>query len=331
MSLQKLKAILKAGRYESVGCVNYPYLPSPDKKQNSTGRKEIIHTDDSIIAVYSGNIHTATNQQTVVRYHKDGTVTSSSTRGSFYKGTYTTDETNNTANFAVKGVNEVSNKREYLEGNISNVDGAIEVACNAFNNKSRYQYFSSTEVMTPSPRNFNCVVNQNAQIINVDGNRVVLSFSRNAIAKITELCTPGSDNTDLVKLDVPIKDAFNVDEIFEAVSGRISISGAELSVSGYFDLQEVPTVKSNSIEAALNVRDVTPGVDWVGQTVLVELNFQLSSVLANKITKSLAYRHTIYYPNRPPVAGVSEVDYSNTQTYTNFAKALIDMNAYRLN
>jgi len=323
----QIKAIMPAGRYDSVGCVNYPSLPSSDKKQNSTGKKEIIHTDDSVIMVYSGKIHKATNQQTVVCYYKNGTMKSSSTTGSTYMGTYTTGD-GDTVAFAVEGVNDHSNKKEYITGNISNVDGAIEVACNAVNNKNRYQYFSSTEVMTPSPRNFNCVVNQNAQIINVDGNRVVLSFSRNVIAKITELCTPGSDITDLVKLDVPIKDAFNVDEIFEAVSGRISI--ISISGAGYFDLQEVPTVKSNSIEAAINVRDVTPGVDWVGQTVIVELNFQLSSVLANKITKSLAYKHPVYYPIRPSVAGVGEVDYSNKQTYINFTNALIDANADRL-
>ena len=321
----QIKAMMPAGRYDSVGYVNYPSLPSSDKKQNSTGKKEIIHTDDCVIAVYSGKIYKATNQQTVVCYYKNGTMKSSSTKGSTYAGTYTTGD-GGTVTFAVEGVNDHSNKKEHLTGNISNVDGVIEIACIAVNNNEKYRYISSTEVMTQSPRDLNCVVNQNAQIINVDGNRVVLSFPRNAIAKITELCTPGSDNTDLVKLDVPIKDAFNVGETFEAVSGRISINGE----SGYFDLQEVPTVKSNSIEAALNVRDVTPGVDWVGQTVLVTLSFKVSFKLAINITKSLAYKHTVIYPNRPLVAGVGEVDYSNKQTYINFTNALIDANADRL-
>ena len=318
----QIKTILPPGRYDSKGCVNYPSLPSSDKKQNSTGKKEIIHTDDCVMAVYSGKIHKATNQQTVVCYYKNGTMKSSSTTGSTYMGTYTTGD-GDTVAFAVEGVNDHSNKKEYITGNISNVDGAIETACNAVNNKGTFRGFSSTEVMTPSPRDLNCVVNQTAQIINVNGNRVVLSFPRNAIAKITELCTPGSDNTDLVRLDVPIKDAFNVDEIFEAVSGRISINGE----SGYFDLQEVPTVKSNSIEVALNVRDVTPGVDWVGQDVHVTLSFKVSFKLAINITKSLAYKHPVYYPNRPPVAGVSEVEYSNKQTYIYFTNALIDANA----
>ena len=47
--------------------------------------------------------------------------------------------------------------------------------------------------------------------------------------------------------------------------------------------------------------------------------------------EKLAYRHTIYYPHRPPVAGVSAREYTNIRTYIDFTKALIDAYAYRLN
>lgn len=327
-SFAGLKKIMEVGRFASTGCANYPNLSSTDKKQNSTGKKEIIHTDDSVITVFSGKIHTATNKQTVVRYNKDGTMTSSSTKGSFYKGTWTIDETN-TVSFAVKGVTDFSNKTEYLEGTISNVDGQIEVACNAFNSKGRYQYVSSTEVMSPLPRVFNCVVKQNAQIINVIGNRLVVSLPRNAAAKFTELYAPDSDNTDLVKIDVPNAYVF---ENFQGVSGRISIAVGEHSLAGYFDADEAPTIKSNHIEVKVNVRDINM-VDLMlsGQTVPVELSFTPGANLANKVTKSLAYKHTVYYPNRPDVGGVSDGEYTNGQTYIDFAKAVIGAHQYRVN
>lgn len=324
-----LKQALPEGRYDSNGA-----LVSLGGKKNSVGKKEIIHYNDCVLTVFSGNIDNATNQQTVVRYNNDGTMMSSSTKGSIYQGTY--NATNNGVHFFVQGIND-NNNLEYLSGNINNIDGAIEFATNAVNKSGKYRTFSSTEVMTLSPRLLSCTLNEVVRIqnVNADGNfRFV--FRKDKVVNIDQIYSSSSDTDDLVHTNAPLEDVIfksdeNEDQTFYNTSGLITAEHDGEIYYGTFYLDNA--IQEDSQNILLSVRTNIASATFTslnGKDIRVQLGIIAAPSLALKITNRTAYRFPVWHPIAPQNSGVNQDEYMNKTTYKRFSKSLIDMNEYKL-
>lgn len=325
-----LKQALPEGRYDSNGA-----LVSLGGKKNSVGKKEVIHFNDCVLTVFSGNIDNATNQQTVVRYNNDGTMMSSSTKGSIYQGTY--NATNNGVHFFVQGIND-NNNLEYLSGNINNTDGVIVFATNAVNKSGKYRTFSSTEVMTLSPRHLFCTLNEVVRIqnVNADGNFTFV-LRKDKVVNIDQICSSSSDTDDLVHTNAPLEDVIfksdeNEDDTFYNTSGLITAEHDGEKYDGTFYLDNA-IQEEDSQYILLSVRtnidsDILTSLN--GKDIRVQLAIIAAPLLALKITNRTAYRFPLWHPIAPQNSGVNQDEYMNKTTYKRFSKSLIDMNEYKL-